>query len=334
MLNTRMAIKIRELSIDPPLALAPMVGLSHSALRSLIVELGGAGVFFTEMLSAKRLPEENAEISPLLIRSTAEAPLFYQVFLSQDDVIESAVAKLHTLNAQGIDINLGCPAPKLRKQGAGCALSNDRDVVKKIIRKFRASTELPVSVKIRLGKNGNVQSFLDLCTLIEDEGADLLTIHARFHGEKFCRKPKWCWISRAKEHVHIPIFANGGIFSVSDAKKCLQETRADGLMIGRGAAIKPWLFSTICQAVYGRKSSTDILYCKDVYTRFFELLELRFKKERRLGRLKQFTHYFAASYKYGHRLAVAVQTSREMEEARERAEAFFDTNEKLTLEGA
>ncbi len=123
-------LKLRNLEIWPPLALAPMVGLSHSALRSLIIELGGVGLLFTEMLSAKRLPDENPTVSPLLIRSSDEKPLFYQVFLHDPSPVIPAVEKLHLLQAEGIDLNLGCPAPKLRKAGAGCALSNDHKTVK------------------------------------------------------------------------------------------------------------------------------------------------------------------------------------------------------------
>ena len=100
-----------------------MVGVSHTAMRSLVKELGGVGLFFTEMLSAKRLPIENENVSPLLIRSDDEYPLFYQIFLADELHIEAVVEKLHQLRAHGIDLNLGCPAPKLRKQGAGSTLA-------------------------------------------------------------------------------------------------------------------------------------------------------------------------------------------------------------------
>jgi nifR3 family TIM-barrel protein len=307
-----------------------MVGLSHSALRSLILELGGVGLFFTEMLCAKRLPEENEAISPCLIKSAGEYPLFYQLFLHDPSLVVPAVEKLHRIGVQGIDINMGCPAPMLRKKGAGCELTKDPVLVKKIISAFRKATDLPLSVKIRLGEESQEERYLDLCRIIEGEGADCLSIHARLNHEKFCRKPRWEWIAKAKKTVGIPIIANGGIFTVKDAENCLTLSGADGLMIGRGAAARPWLFSEIATALYDAAPDSGTLLLRDVYRRFFELLQKRFAGERRLGRLKQFTHYFAGSYPYGHQLASAIQTSSSMEEAFERAERFFETNEPLT----
>ncbi len=323
-------LKLRNLEIWPPLALAPMVGLSHTALRSLILELGGVGLLFTEMLSAKRLPNENAKVSPLLIRSPDEKPLFYQVFLHDSAPVIPAVEKLHHLQAEGIDLNLGCPAPKLRKAGAGCALSSDHKTVMKIIAAFRKSTDLPVTVKIRLGNKNDRGKFINLCRIIEDEGCDCVTIHARFDDDKFCRKPRWECIATAKKHINIPIIANGGIFSVEDARRCFEISGADAIMIGRGAASRPWIFSEISETLFGIKRKSDILLLREIYNRFTSLLVLRFARERRLGRLKQFTHYFAESYPFGHRLASTVQNSNSMDEAITRAEYFFDSNEQLS----
>lgn len=319
-------MKIGNLEIDPPLALAPMVGLSHSALRSLLVELGGVGLFFTEMLSAKRLPSENETISPYLIRSMEEWPLFYQLFLNDWKLVETAVEKLHTINANGIDINFGCPAPKLRKQGAGSVITEDFNNVSRIVRAIRNCTNLPVTVKIRLGCESAQDRFVDLCKLIESEGADCLTIHARFNGQKFCRKPNWSWIGSARKAISIPIIANGGIFSVEDAKRCLYESGADGLMLGRGAVCKPWIFSEICNTLYNNKAAAKPVDPGNIYRRFVMLLIERFAEEKRLGRLKQFTHYYATLFSFGHQLATNVQTSSTIEQALDRAEKFFSDN--------
>jgi tRNA-dihydrouridine synthase B len=317
------SIRIGNLEISPPLALAPMVGLSHSALRSVIYELGGAGLFFTEMLSAKRLPHENENISPCLIRSQTEKPLFYQLFLSDTSVIIPAITKLESIGVDGIDINLGCPAPRLLKSGAGCALTRKHDTVREIVAKVRANTRLPLTVKIRLGDELNQSRYLELCKIIEGEGADCLTVHARLHNEKFCRKPRWDWISKAKKCVQIPVIANGGIFTCEDAKNCLDISGADGLMIGRRAVTAPWIFAEIASSVYHMPKNDNPVSLTYVYFRFASLLQKRFSAERRLGRLKQFTHYYARSFKFGHQLATAVQNSSSMEEALEHASVFF-----------
>jgi len=309
----------------PPLALAPMVGLSHSALRILILELGGVGLFFSEMLSVSRLPIENEIVSPFLCRTPAEAPFFYQIFTGPDQDIVPAVERLHSLNAQGIDLNLGCPAPVLRKQGAGSFMPSES--VRKTVAALRAATHLPISAKIRLGRELDEHKLILFCKMLADEGIDLLTVHGRLQEEKFCRRARWDWIGKVKSALQIPIIANGGIFSVSDARKCLEQSGADGLMLGRGAVCKPWLFADIAKSLYNYDVSTQISL-QEVYFRFTELLQERFLPERRLGRLKQFTHYYSGNFTFGHHLASRVQNSKTIEEAIETAADFFETAEK------
>lgn len=299
-----------------------MVGLSHTALRGLVLELGGVGLLFSEMLSVGRLPQENARISPFLLRYPDERPLFYQLFVSPGQDVVPAVERLHQLDAQGIDLNLGCPAPNLRKQGAGCALANDPEQVRQTVSMLRRATSLPLSAKIRLGATLDETRLAEFCRMLEGEGVDLLSVHGRLHGEKFCRPPRWDWIARAKAAVRIPVLANGGIFSVEDARRCLAISEADGLMIGRGAACHPWLLADIAREIYGLPIQAPVLNKSQIYFRFVTLLE-RFRPERRLGRLKQFTHYYGRNFTFGHHLAVAVQTSGTFEQATTRALDFF-----------
>ncbi|MBC8208826.1 MAG: tRNA-dihydrouridine synthase family protein [Desulfobulbaceae bacterium] len=315
-------IVLGDLVLSPPLALAPMVGLSHSALRSLIIELGGVGLLFTEMLSVKRLPSENTE-SPFLKRSDEERPLFYQLVVGRGQDVLPAVERLHRLDAQGIDLNIGCPAPKLRQLGAGCALRGDVAEVKRLVQTLRQATALPLSAKIRLGADLDEKSLLVFCEMLQGEGVDLLTVHGRLDSEKFCRKPRWDWIGKVKQKMDIPIIANGGIFSVEDARNCLEQSGADGLMIGRGAACRPWIFAEIARKLYGIQLSQTSCDPEMIYFRFVELLHERFRPERRLGRLKQFTHLYGTGLSFGHHLASAVQTSLSMAEAEDRAAQYF-----------
>lgn len=316
-------IQIRSLSVHLPLALAPMVGLSHSALRSLLMEIGGVGLLFTEMLAAKRLPHDNEHVSPMLVRSESEKPLIYQIFLNDVGHISPSVAKLESVGADGIDLNLGCPAPQLRRSGSGGFLAEDLPSVKKIVCGLRKATQLPVSAKIRLGQSLDRERLVDFCRMLEDAGIDMLTVHGRLHGEKFCRPPRWDWIGMVKREMAIPVFANGGIFSVDDARKCLEMSGADGLMVGRGGVERPWLFADIASVIYGQSVDMQFSTRHQLFFRFVALLEERFRVERRLGRLKQFTHYFARCFSYGHQLASSVQTSKNMEEAVDRAGLFF-----------
>jgi tRNA-dihydrouridine synthase B len=314
---------LRGLHISPPIALAPMVGLSHSALRSLVAERGGVGLFFTEMLTARRLPHDNPFCSPLLVKSAVERPLFYQLITAEPAEIRPAVDRIHQLEGQGIDLNLGCPAPMIRKQGAGLALLDDRRRLQAVVSALRKCTELPVSVKIRLGKVGDTKALKNLCLFLEGEGVDLITIHARLDEEKFCRHPRWSTVAEVRPGISVPLLLNGGIFSVEDARRSLAITGAAGLMIGRGAVRCPGLLADIATELFGWTQDEVTPSSKDNFFSFFHLLETRFAPERRLGRLKQFTAYFAEPLFFGHQLSSAVQASKSMAEAGERAELYF-----------
>ncbi len=322
----RRAIQIRNLLIDPPLLLAPMAGLTHSALRRIMIGFGGVGLLSTEMLSAKRLPTENPRISPYLIRTETENPLSYQLLTSTDNEIPRAIDALHALRADAVDLNMGCPSPAVGKFGAGVMLMERPEEVRRIVAAARRRTALPLSAKIRLGGDSDSGKLKTFCSMLEGEGVDMLTVHARFTHESFARRPRWANIAEIKECMKIPVIANGGIFSVEDAEACLRVSGADGLMLGRGAVARPWLFTEIARTVLGRDITVRAVSLPDVYAAFLEALNVYYRPVYRLGRLKEFTHYFARNYKFGHSLASRVQSSSSIDEARERAWMFFAKN--------
>ncbi|HTZ18732.1 MAG TPA: tRNA-dihydrouridine synthase family protein [Dissulfurispiraceae bacterium] len=321
-------IRIRNLQIEPPLLLAPMAGLTHSALRQIMCGFGGVGLLSTEMLSAKRLPSENPRISPFLIRTALERPLSHQLLISAVKDVAPAINALHKLDADAIDLNMGCPATTVARLGAGCMLMEQPEDVRRLVAEARRLTALPLTAKIRLGFELNEEKLKSFCTILQGEGIDMLTVHARLKDESFERRPRWEWLARVKEWAAIPVIANGGIFSVRDAEDCLRVSNADGMMLGQGAAIKPWLFAEIARDLYGSDITGPSICLPAIYGNFIDLLDELFPPERRLGRLKKFTHYFAKNYKFGHRLATRVQGSRSMDEARERAAIFFEVNEE------
>ena len=317
-------IKIKDLQISPPLLLAPMAGLTHSALRQILSGFGGVGLLSTEMLSARRLPSENPSISPCLIRTVLEKPLSYQLLISTDRDIVPAIDALHKLQADAIDLNMGCPSRSVSNYGAGFALMERPENVRRIVVEARKHTALPLTAKIRLGVELDDEKLKTFCTMLEDEGIDMLSVHARLKKEPFARKPRWEWIAKIKEWLKIPVVANGGIFSVQDARDCLRVSGADGLMLGRGAVIKPWPFAEIARELYGHDIAEPVVSLPVVYSNYLGLVNELFRPERRLGRLKEFTHYFAGNYKFGHQLRSRVQSSKSVNEARERADMFFE----------
>ncbi len=320
------AIEIRNLRIDPPLLLAPMAGLTHSALRRIMIGFGGVGLLSTEMLSARILPTESPRVSPYLIRTEMESPLSYQLLTSTDNEIGRAMDALHALKADAVDLNMGCPSTAVSKFGAGGILMEKPDEARRIVAEARRCTDLPLSAKIRLGSDADSGKLKTFCSMLEGEGVDMLTVHARFKHEPFARNPRWAYIAEIKECIKIPVIANGGIFSIEDAKKCLSVSGADGLMLGRGALIRPWLFAEIAGSVFGRDITERVVSLPDVYADFIEALNATYRHVYRLGRLKEFTHYFSQNYKFGHSLACKVQSSSSMDEALERAGTFFANN--------
>ncbi len=315
-------LKIKDKKISIPLLLAPMAGVTHSALRTLLLDFGGVGMLTTEMLSARKLPMENPCASPYLVRTPIESPLCYQLLITDVGHIEAAIAAVHRLSADVIDLNLGCPAPRVRKAGGGSSLTEHPEMVRTIIRSARSLTDLPLTAKIRLGERLDEENLYKFCLMLQEEGIDLLTVHARLRGESFCRKPRWKWVGKVKNWLDIPVVANGGIFSVEDAERCLKQSGADGLMLGRAAPQKPWLFAEIAREVYGITVDECHINLPWIYSRF-ALGLARFRPERRLGRLKEFTHYFALNYAFGHHLAMAVQKSPTVFTAWQRALDFF-----------
>jgi tRNA-dihydrouridine synthase len=315
-------IRLRGLTLDPPIALAPMVALTHTALRTLVLRTGGVGLLFTEMLAVKRLPSETPEYSPLLHFSPEERPLFYQLAGAEPDRVEAAVARISGLGAAGIDLNLGCPAPAQRKQGAGAALAVNLPLLRQMLVALRRATDLPLSVKIRLSSADKPGAALEFCRFLEGEGVDLISVHARRPGEKFCRRPQWEAVAPIRRAVKVPILVNGGIFSVEDACLALERSGADGVMLGRGGVEQPWLCRDIALHFSGggEKKSVDV---EKMYYNFIELLKERFAPEKRLVRLKNFTRYYSRNFCFGHNLAAKVQSSGNFEEAEERARLFF-----------
>jgi tRNA-dihydrouridine synthase B len=319
-------IQIRSLQINPPLLLAPMAGLTHTALRQVMSAFGGVGLLSTEMLSARSVPAESPRVSPYLIRTDSERPLSYQLLVSSVGEVAPAIDALHALKPDAIDLNMGCPAPTVAKRGAGIMLMERPGDARAIVAEARKRTSLPLTAKIRLGTEAEDRNLKTFCTMLEGEGIDMLSVHARLKKESFARKPRWESVARVKNWLRIPVVANGGIFSVRDAERCIHVSGADGLMLGRGAVIKPWLFAEIARDLYGCTLPAPAVLLPAVFSSVIDLLNEHFRPEYRLGRLKQFTPYFAQNFKFGHHLSSGIQVSASVDEAREKAGIFFENN--------
>ena len=235
-------IKIGSITINSKLALAPMAGVTDLAFRTICRE-HGAGLTYTEMVSAKALVYKDKKTKSLLQLGESEHPVAAQIFGSDIECMaEGAALALEISNADFIDINMGCPVGKVVKSGDGSALMRDPDKAMKIIEAVIKTINCPVTIKIRKGwDKGNVNA-VEFAKMAEEAGVSAIGVHGRTRTQMYSGKADWDIIREVKSAVNVPILANGDIFKPEDAVRILKYTNADIAMVARGAMGDPWLF--------------------------------------------------------------------------------------------
>lgn len=234
--------KIGNIEIKNNVVLAPMAGICNNAFRRIIKEMG-CGLIYAEMVSDKAIMYENDKTLDMLYMTDFERPISQQIFGSDKESFVIAAKKIYeTMHPDIIDINMGCPVPKvaLRSQ-AGSALLKSPSKVKEIIEAVVDSVPIPVTVKIRSGWDSEHINAVEIAKIAEEAGASAIAIHPRTRSQQYSGKADWSIIKQVKENVHIPVIGNGDVTSCYDAKRMLDETGCDAIMIGRGVLGNPWL---------------------------------------------------------------------------------------------
>ncbi len=246
-------IKLGGAYTENNVLLAPLAGYTNAVFRQICYELG-AGMTFTEMVSAKGLCY-GSEGTRELLQLTPEygGIKACQLFGGDPEFIRRAAESRELATFSHIDINMGCPVPKIFKNGEGSALMQNLPLASKIIRAAKDSGKT-VSVKFRTGLTGDRLITADFAKMCEDSGADMITVHGRTRDKIYSGDVNFAEIAAAKRAVKIPVIANGGIFCADDCKKLIDETGADGVMIARGAMYAPWIFAEICGKPYDKRS--------------------------------------------------------------------------------
>ncbi len=317
MINTPITIGGKE--IPNRLFLAPLAGLGHVAMRQIIDEFGSCGLLFSEMCSAKAVPQENREISPMFRWRDEEASrLVMQIFGATPLEMALAAERIESEGLFGVDINFGCSVSGICKKESGAAVLKDPDRAESIVREVRKAVNIPLFVKYRTGWKDDPVFAAEMGKRFEDAGADALVFHPRVSPDRRSRPPKWHHITAVKEAVTIPVFGNGNVFTPSDLTRMVETTSCDGVSLGRIAIARPFVFAEMLE---GKTFGPNIY--PQVALRFLDLVEEAFSEGYAVRLYKKFALYFAANFKFGHPVFKQLAYADTLDGLRENIHATF-----------
>lgn len=237
-------MKIGNLELENNVFLAPMAGVTDLPFRILCKEMG-CGLVYSEMVSAKGILYDNKNTTELLEVDPKERPVAVQLFGSDPEILGAMAKKIEPYPIDIIDVNMGCPAPKIVKNGEGSCLMKTPELVGKIVKSLVESQSKPVTIKFRKGFDDDHINAVEIAKIAEANGASAVAVHGRTREQYYSGKADWDIIKEVKAAVNIPVIGNGDVFSPEDAKNLLEHTGCDAIMVGRGAQGNPWIFKRI-----------------------------------------------------------------------------------------
>jgi nifR3 family TIM-barrel protein len=321
--NKETKLKIGDIELGQGLILAPMAGITDLSFRR-IAKSFDVDLVTSEMVSSEGLVRNKASTKMLLQSHSEEKPLAIQLFGSNPKVVAEAARIAADEGADIIDLNMGCPVPKVVRQGAGAALLRDVATVAILVDAVRQAVSIPVTVKTRSGWSQAKINVLEVARVAEDAGADAITIHPRTARQGFSGSADWPLIARVKQAVNIPVIGNGDVTRPEDVEKMRKLTQCDGVMIGRGAMGNPWIFKQARQLTKGQPLYSPTPQERlDVVRRHLELYEESLHGRQSLSGVRSRLMWYSKRLRGSARLRASLSDCRHLEDMIKFCEDFF-----------
>lgn len=319
-----MKLKIGEVELQNPCVLAPMAGVTDLPFRLLCKEQG-VGLLSMEMVSAKAVSFHNKNTLELMRIAEQENPIALQIFGSEPELMAEAAAEIEERPFDILDINMGCPVPKVVNNGEGSALMKNPALAAEIVKKVVRAVKKPVTVKIRKGFTEGQANAVEFAKVLEASGAAAIAVHGRTREQYYSGKADWDIIRQVKEAVSIPVIGNGDITSAEDAKKMMEQTGCDGIMIGRAARGNPWIFKQVRQyfADGTKPAAPTIQEVKEMMLRHAKLQFLYRGEYTGIREMRKHVAWYTAGFPHSAKLRRSVNGVESMQELEELLEHWF-----------
>ncbi len=315
---------VGHIRIAPNIVLAPMVGVTDSIFRRMILSLGGCGLVSSEMTNAASVSPRARTRHNQLEFLPEERPITMQLSGNEPDLVSQAARTVEQLGADILDINCGCPSPKVTGGGHGSALLKDLCKMEALIKAVIAAVQIPVTLKYRAGWDDDSLNYLDTARMAEAAGIKALALHPRTRAQLYTGTADWSRVREVREVVSIPVVGSGDVKDAPEALHRLEVYNASGIMIGRGAMENPWIFMQIAQLRRGEPMFVPQPSDKcDFLVRYIEMLRDELGERLGLNKTKQLIGQFAVDLPYAAKLREHVHRSTTLDEARNLIEVFF-----------
>lgn len=326
--------KIRDITIDPPLVLSPMAGVTDYTFRRLIKRRGGVGLVVSEFISVEGLTRNNPKSKRQMRFDEDERPYAVQIFGGRPERMAMGAEMAQEVGADILDVNCGCPAPKVVKNGGGSGLLREPKLLETILKEIKKTITIPLTLKVRTGYTESTINVVDIAKMAEQCGVEHIQVHGRTREQGYKGLANWEIIRRVKEAVSVPVSGNGDITTIDYGLQKWRETGVDGILIGRGAMQNPWIFRQFADVLAGREPyQPDVREKKDVLLEFFGLCREEMPELVALGKMKQLAGQFTKGLVGGAQFRQTLYHSHSANEILDNIQQYFDTLEARSTFG-